>query len=163
MKNIYDIFGELDINYKLYEHPAFYTCDESEKWYKENIDEPFGESKNLFLRNKKGNKHFLVVIESKKQLDLKALASQLDDRNLSFASPNRLKKYLNLEPGSVSILALLYENAKDVTVIFDEDLLRHENLHYHPPTRNDQTLMISTNDLKNFMAWLKNPIKFAKL
>ena len=163
MKTIYDIFKELDIAYNLYDHPPFYTCDESEKWYDQNIDEKSGESKNIFLRNKEGNNHFLVVIESKKRLDLKILATRLGEKKLSVASEERLKKYLNLTPGAVSIFALIHENAKDIEVIFDDDLLKHKKLHYHPPARNDQTIILSADDVKKFIEWVGNPIKFMTL
>ena len=163
MQTIYDIFQDLGIEYKLHDHPAFYTCEESSKWYAENLEMESGESKNLFIRNKKGNKHYLVVIESHKQLDLKHLREILHESKLSFASPERLQKYLNLTPGSVSVLALTYENAKEVEVIFDEDLLKHKSLHYHPPGRNDQTVVLSTEDLKKFLEWVENPIKFMAL
>lgn len=162
-KTIYDIFSELQIDYQLHDHEPFYTCDQSAKWHEDNIDEPSGKSKNLFLRDRNGKKHFLVIIESKKQLDLKQLANQLGESQLSFASPERLKKYLNVEPGSVSLFALIHENAGEVEVIIDEDLLNYEKLHYHPPGRNDQTIMISTNDAKKFMNWLKNNFLFMKL
>ena len=80
MKTIYNIFQELGITYKLYEHPPFYTCEESTAWYAANICEDLGgESKNLFLRNKKGDRHFLVVVESNKRMDMKELASRLGE------------------------------------------------------------------------------------
>ena len=163
MKTIYDIFEELDIPHKLYDHPPFYTCDEAKEWYDKNIDENSGESKNIFLRNKEGNKHYLVVIESNKRLNLKELANQLNEKKLSFASEDRLKKYLDLTPGAVSIFALIYKNAKEIRIIFDEDLFKHERLQYHPPARNDQTIILSTENLKKFLDWLKNPVEFMKL
>jgi Ala-tRNA(Pro) deacylase len=163
MKNIYDIFEELDIESKLYEHPPFFTCDESKVWFEKHIEEKAGDSKNLFLRNRKGNQHYLVVIESHKKVDLKELSQDIGESKLSFASKERLKKHLNLTPGSVSVLALIHEGAKDVQVLFDQDLLKHNKLHYHPPGRNDQTLLIGTEDVKKFMEWAPNSVRFIDL
>lgn len=163
MKNIYTVFDELGIEFKLYEHEPFFTCEDADAWYAEHVSEPSGESKNLLLRDKKGTKYYLAVVESQKQVDLKHLASNLGGSKLSFASPERLKTVLNLSPGSVSVLALIYEGAKEVTVLFDEDLLLHESLHYHPPGRNDQTLLIQTKDLKRFLEWTGNPIQIMPL
>jgi Ala-tRNA(Pro) deacylase len=163
MKTIYDIFKELDINYEFYEHPPFFTCEESAAWYEENLELDSGESKNLFLRDRKGTQHFLVVIESTKRLDLKMLAKDLDESKLSFASERRLKEVLNLKPGSVSPFALTYKNAKNVRVVFDTDLLKNDKLHYHPPGRNDQTVVLSTAELKRFLEWTGNYVTYMEL
>ena len=162
-KTIYQIFEELNIAYQLYDHPPFFTCAESEDWYQTHIEQPSGDSKNLFLRNKKGDRHFLVVIESHKTLDLKNLADKLAVSKLSFASAERLKKYLNVEPGSVSVLALIHPNAQQIEVIFDEDLWQYQKLHYHPPARNDQTVLLATTDLQKFMSSLPNSCCSMKL
>ena len=163
MKDLYEVLDSLEIPYELYEHPAFFTCEESDAWYQKHLDGTSGESKNLFLRDKKGDKHYLVVVESSKRLDLKELAKKLGESKLSFASEERLKKYLNLSPGSVSVFALLYENAKDVQVMMDADLLGYKKLHYHPPGRNDQTVVVSTEDLKKFLGFVGNPLEVMEL
>lgn len=164
MSSIFEYLNQLEISYQLYEHPEFFTCEQSSKWFAENITEDIGgESKNLFLRNRKGDTHYLVVIESSKQLDLKALATDLNESKLSFASPERLQKYLNLRPGSVSVFALIQDSAKDVKLIFDYDLMKHKKLHYHPPGRNDQTLVINTKDLKKFLESLPQDLQFELL
>jgi Ala-tRNA(Pro) deacylase len=163
MKTIYDIFDEMGIEHELHEHPPFRTCEDAESWCRENTDELSGESKNLFLRDRKGNEYYLVVMESKKRLDLKKLQKTIAERRLSFASEETLKRYLNLAPGSVSVLALIFDGARDVNVIFDTDLLKYEKLHYHPPGRNDQTVILKTKDLKRFMDWTGNSLRFIKL
>ena len=163
MKTIYDVFGELGIEYELFDHPPFFTCDESREWYEENLDLSSGESKNLLLRNKKGNVHYLVVVESTKRVDLKDLASQLEESKLSFASEERMMRTLGVKPGAVSVLALTHPGAKDVRVVFDNELMGFKKLHYHPPGRNDQTIVLKTEDLKRLMAWFGNHIQYVEL
>lgn len=159
MDSFYQTLEQLGIAYELYDHSPFYTCEESQEWYEEHFDSSSGESKNLLLRDKKGATHYLVVVESSKQLDLKNLAKTLGESKLSFASEERLMKYLGVKPGAVSVLALTHPGAKEVQVIFDKELLAFEKLHYHPPGRNDQTLVISVPDLKRFIEFAGNPFQ----
>src|SRR5688500_4618118 len=90
---------ELGITFERYEHPAIATADEGKQHWA-GIDAVH--SKNLFVRNQKGNRHYLVIVEATKRADLRAVASQIGDGKLSFASPERLMTYLGVTPGSVS-------------------------------------------------------------
>lgn len=163
MKSLFDIFQELGIEYKLFDHPPFFTCEESQGWYEQNLDKKSGESKNLFLRDKKGGKHLLLVVESHKKPDLKKFSEKIGEKKLSLASPERLEKYLGVFPGSVSIFALIHENAKSVSVFVDTDLLKYKQLHFHPPARNDQTVLLDTTDAKKFLDWTGNKVQFITL
>ena len=154
MKNIYEILNDLKIEYIEHHHPAVYTCEQADLFYK---DVEGGKSKNLFLRNAKGDKHSLVVTESHKTLDLKKLAELLGEKKISFASPERLKKYLGLDPGSVSPFGLINDSKKEVVVVIDSSLLEHKKLHYHPNI-NTSTLEITTSDLKRFLDFTTNKI-----
>ncbi len=157
MSNIYQILENLDISYQKYEHPAVFTVEESEK-YDFNID--CGKCKNLFLRNKKGDKHFLIILESTKTADLQALAKLLNETRLSFASPDRMMQYLGVTPGSVSPFGLIHDTQKHVHVVVDNALLKQNSLGYHPNI-NTQTLVISTRDFQKFLNWTQNSIIYA--
>ncbi|MEK7623822.1 MAG: prolyl-tRNA synthetase associated domain-containing protein [Patescibacteria group bacterium] len=154
MNNIYEILKELGINYTEYTHPAVFTCEESDI-HCQHI--PGGKSKNLFLRNKKGDKHYLVTLPAAKRADLKNLARLLSEQALSFASPERLMKYLGVTPGSVTILGLINDANKEVAVIIDEDLWKNQTVQYHPLT-NTATLVIEKNDLNRFLQWTRQTL-----
>ena len=135
------------MSYERFDHPAVYTVSEAKKLSPE-IDG--ASTKNLFLRDKKGIRHFLVVVPQDKQVDLKELSSILEASRLSFASPDRLKKYLGIEPGSVSILALLNDPEKTVEVFVDNELWNAEIILCHPLV-NTSTLAITRDGIKQFL------------
>ena len=157
--NIYGVLKQLNLPYTEYSHPAVFTCEESDVHCK---DIPGGKSKNLFLRNKKGDKHYLVTVESAKRADLKQLAELLGENGLSFASPERLMKYLCLTPGSVTLLGLINDTNKEVVVIVDTDLWKHETIQYHPLI-NTATLVIDRDDVKKFLDWSGQRVIFLKI
>ena len=154
MKDIYETLNQLNIEYIKHDHPAVYTCEEAEKYYG-NIKG--GKSKNLFLRNKKGDKHYLLVMEAEKRVDLKGLGMKLNESKLSFASEERLMKYLGLTKGAVSPFGLINDEGKVVTVVVDNDLMKHDYLHYHPNV-NTATLELSREDFKKFLEEMGNKI-----
>jgi Ala-tRNA(Pro) deacylase len=104
----------------------------------------------------------LVLISGAKRLDLKNLEKLLDETRLSFASPERLMKYLEVSPGSVSPFGLINDLEKSVTFIADNELLTHDELALHPNI-NTQTLILKTEDFKRFLLWAKNKILFLDL
>tara|TARA_B100001540_G_scaffold176446_1_gene155751 strand:- start:619 stop:1071 length:453 start_codon:yes stop_codon:yes gene_type:complete len=135
------------VSYERFDHPAVYTVSEAKKLSPEMDG---ASTKNLFLRDKKGIRHFLVVVPQDKQVDLKELSSILEASRLSFASPDRLKKYLGIEPGSVSILALLNDPEKTVEVFVDNELWNAEIILCHPLV-NTSTLAITRDGIKQFL------------
>jgi Ala-tRNA(Pro) deacylase len=159
MENVYQTLDLLGIQYKKFEHPMMHTVEDADKL---EFKIPGGVNKCLFLRNKKGNKHYLVLISGAKRLDLKNLEKLLDETRLSFASPERLMKYLEVSPGSVSPFGLINDLEKSVTFIADNELLTHDELALHPNI-NTQTLILKTEDFKRFLLWAKNKILFLDL
>ena len=101
----------LGIPYELFEHPPVHTADEAAIHW-QSI--PGAAVKNLFLRNKKGDRHYLVILGIDKQADLRHLVKVIGDDRLSFGSPERLQKYLGVTPGSVSPLGLIHDSARAV-------------------------------------------------
>jgi len=155
MKNILQILKNLGITYTEHKHPAVFTVEEANKYY-DTI--PGTHTKNLFLRNKKGDKHYLVVIESSKRVDLGKLKQILGESKLSFASPERLKEHLNLTPGSVTPFGLIHDKDKKVQVIIDNDLWESEEINCHPNI-NTSTLTISSKDFRKFLEWTGNSVQ----
>jgi len=147
-EKLYKILDELDIKYKKIEHPAFGTCEASGDFYQKH--DMGADCKNMFLRNKRGRKHYLVILSADKYLDIPHLAEFLGEhRKMGFASEERLAKYLGLTPGSVTPLSIIYPGAKEIPLVIDKELLKSEYLHFHP-FRNTASLKLATKDFLKF-------------
>lgn len=147
MQDIYTFLESHSIAYDRCDHVPVYTCEEA----KEHLPDLDGEhTKNLFLRNKKGNKHYLVVVPYEKNVDLKALDKVLESKGLSFASPERLQKYLGVEPGSATILGLMHDADCTVTIVIDSKIWDADALLCHPLV-NTATLTISHKGIASFL------------
>src|ERR1035437_1989728 len=129
MENVYQVLDSLGIKYKKIEHPVVHTVEDADKL---GLEIEGGINKCLFLRNKKGDWHYLILIRGTKRLNLKKLEKLLNETRLSFASPERLMKYLKLTPGSVSPFGLINDSEKVIIAIVDNELLAYEELAFHP-------------------------------
>lgn len=158
-KELYILLDELGIPYNYREHPPVNTIEEATKYWK-NYDS--GRCKNIFLRNHKGDKHYLVILEHLRQLNMKDLEKRLRQGKLTFASEKRLMKYLGLKPGSVSPFGLINDHSKHVHLFIDKKLLEFENLSFHP-NDNTASLIISKNDFIRFLQYRGNPYEFLQL
>lgn len=158
-EKVYEVLTKLGIAFVRYEHPPVYTVAEA-RLHWANL--PGARCKNLFLRDEKGRRHFLVIAEHEKPIDLKKLAQRLGEKRLSFASPERLQRFLGVDPGSVSPFGLINDLNKEVEVIIDADLERAETIHFHPNI-NTVTIGLSVTDFKKFLAWAGNSYRFVKL
>ncbi|MBN1252354.1 MAG: prolyl-tRNA synthetase associated domain-containing protein [Bacteroidales bacterium] len=158
-KELYEIFKNLDINFEYYEHPEAPTIEIAKKYW-ENLEATH--CKNIFLRNHKGNKHYLVIFEHTKELSIKSLEQSLKQGKLSFASDWRLKEYLNLKAGSVSPFGLINDTENHVTVFIDKNLLNSDSISFHPNI-NTASLIIKKDDFVKFMNWTKNYYEFLEL
>jgi Ala-tRNA(Pro) deacylase len=116
---VYSALDALGIVYTRYDHPPVFTGEDAALHW---ADIPARGMKNLFLRNKKGDRHYLVILPIEKQADLRRLVKLIGDDRFSFASPDRLAKHLGLTPGSVSPFGLLNNPSHSVQVIVDTDL-----------------------------------------
>lgn len=144
------VCGILDaagISYERVDHPAAYTMEDLEQ-----MDLPHKDAiaKNLFLRDSSGKHHFLVVVDGHRQVDLKALKVLIGSSRLSFASDERLEKYLGLTPGSVTALGILNDKEGAVKVIFDEALKQKDIIGVHPNI-NTAMLYLKLDDLVRFL------------
>jgi Ala-tRNA(Pro) deacylase len=155
-EKVYAVLDELGISYSRHEHPPVYTVEEAEKHWTQIIG---AHCKNLFLRNKKGNRHYLVILEAAKVADLRFLNKLLGEDRLSFASEKRLMKYLGLEAGAVSAFGLINDTENHVKVVIDEDLRKSKGVNFHPNV-NTATVGISFSDFERFLTWSGNTIRF---
>jgi Ala-tRNA(Pro) deacylase len=150
---------ELGIAFASYEHPPVATA-EAAKAHWSGIDAMH--CKNLFLRNQKGTRHHLVVLEYSKRADLKSVAEQIGDGKLSFASADRLMTHLGLTPGSVSPFGLINDADHGVRVALDQDVKSAERISFHPNI-NTATLVISLADFLRFLSVCGNPVQFVRI
>lgn len=147
MNDVYQVLNQLGISFIEYDHEPFYTCEDAQA-LKAN---PLAcQCKNLFLRNRKGDKHYLLILPADKQANLKELETVIGEKGISFASPERLGKYLELKPGSVSPFGLINSNSKEVIILLDRSLFAWSKLLFHP-NLNTSTLEISTEDFLKFL------------
>ena len=158
MSDIYSILDSLGVVYARYDHPAVFTCQEV-AIHCAGI--PGGVCKNLFLRNRKGNRHFLVVIPSEEKVSFAQLESLLGEK-LGFASPERLFQFLGVTPGSATLLGLINDHDKQVEVIIDQRLWACDELQMHPLV-NTASLVIKRHDVKKFLDWRGNQWRIEKL
>ncbi|CAN5716264.1 prolyl-tRNA synthetase associated domain-containing protein [soil metagenome] len=152
---VFDALAALGISYGSYTHPPVFTSEDVEKYWR---DIPAVPVKNLFLRNKKGNREYLVIVGVEKRVDLQQLVKVIGDDRLSFGSPERLMQTLGLTPGSVSPFGLLHDGSRGVVVIIDADLRTADRLIFHPNI-NTASVTISFADLEKFLASRGNRVR----
>ncbi len=156
---VYAVLDELGLGYERHQHPPVFTAEEAaEHWA--GID---GTAvKNLFLRNKKGDRHYLVILGIEKQADLRQLVKVIGDDRLSFGSPERLMARLGLTPGAVSPFGLINDGARGVQVIIDAELRQAERLIFHPNV-NTASLSIPFGDFERFLATRGNVVRYVRV
>jgi len=147
MQEFYDFLEAKNVAYDRHDHPAVYTVEESDRLVPKL---PGAKTKNLFLRDDKGKRHFLVMVPSDKQVNLKRLTGKIGIKRISFASPKRLQKYLGIEPGAVSPMAVYNDKGHDVEVFFDQDLWDSEAFQFHPLV-NTSTIVITRENMEHFL------------
>ena len=145
---VYELLDKLKIPYERIDHDHADTMEACEE-----IDKRLGVTmcKNLFLRNQQKTTFFLLLIPGDKKFMTKDLSKQLGISRLSFAEPEYMEKYLNITPGSVSVLGLMSDKDWDVTLLIDRDVLESEYIGCHPCI-NTSSMKIKTNDIiKKFL------------
>ena len=150
---------EHGLGYELHTHPPLPTIELALEYWKE-IDSVH--CKNLFFRNHKGNRHYLVVFECHKDLNIRSLELMLRQGKLSFASPERMERCLGLLPGSASPLGLMHDMATDmmtkehfpnglrVKLFLDKDLQSADRISFHP-CDNTASAVLSNEDFMRFL------------
>jgi Ala-tRNA(Pro) deacylase len=156
------LFAELDrlgAGYEVAAHPPVFTVEQAKR------HRPAGEAgahvKNLFVRNKKGEMWLVTTLEDR-TIDLKELGKRVGAGYLSFASHDRLRKHLGVEPGSVTPLAAMNDRDRSVRVVLDAAILREPVVHCHPLT-NDRTAAIASRDLVRFLEAREHPPEILEL
>lgn len=154
---LYQVLEKLGINYEYHEHPPAPTIEIAVRYWKDILNTTH--CKNIFFRNHKGNRHYLVVFDHQKELSIHDLEKYLRQGKLTFASEQRMQKYLGLMPGSVSPFGLINDTEHHVHLFLDEDLKRNPNISFHP-NDNRASLVISYDDFMKFIGEMGNSYEF---
>ena len=158
-EEILNMLDEKGIAYEKMEHPAVFTMEEMDAL---GITEKGFVCKNLFLRDAKGKTHFLLSMPEEKKVSLKDLAAPLETDKLSFASAQRLEKYLGLKTGEVSPFGVWNDTENKVIVILDEELMKQEKIGVHP-NDNTATVWIAPKTLRDLIEEKGNECRVVKL
>jgi len=151
---VHDALSQLGVTFQRFEHPPVFTVEQAlEHWA--GIDAVH--CKNLFLRNKKGDRHYLVVAAHTTTVDIAALAARVGEGRLSFASAERLAAQLGLTPGAVSPFGLVNDRMGSVRVILDKNLRSATRVGFHPNV-NTATVVLAFTDFERFLAARGNPV-----
>jgi Ala-tRNA(Pro) deacylase len=145
---IYQFLDTHGIDYEKHEHPPVFTCEDVNRLVP---DLPGQKTKNLFICDNKGKQHYLVTVPDEKSVDLKSLGEALSVKKLRFASADRLARHLKLEPGAVTILGVMNDDAGSVGVVIDKAIWDAPVLQCHPLV-NTATLVISLDNIRKFLA-----------
>jgi Ala-tRNA(Pro) deacylase len=158
-KELYEILEKLQISFEYHEHPPLATIDDAKLHWK---DYNSGRCKNIFVRNHKGDRHYLIILEHLAQLNMRDLEKRLKQGKLTFASDQRLMNHLGLQPGSVSPFGLINDINNHVHLFIDEKLNECDRLAFHPNV-NTATLVISSSDFMKFLDQSGNSYEFLQL
>ncbi len=156
------VFAYLDahgIRYSWYEHPEAPTIDIARQYWK---DDGSKHCKNLFFRNHKGNRHYLVCFDSEQSLAIHDLEHRLHQGKLSFASEQRMDKWLGLKPGSVSPFGLINDPERHVHLFLDKQLEELPSYSFHP-NDNRYTVVIDREEFLKYLAEVGNTYEFIEL
>jgi Ala-tRNA(Pro) deacylase len=158
-EKVLQVLDSLGIKYQVYEHPPVPTVDEALPYW-ERIDATH--CKNLFFRNHKGNRHYLVILRHDRQLNIRDLEQRLKQGKISFASPVRMERYLGLSGGSVSVFGLINDRDNHVHLFLDHALRSADRISFHP-NENTATLVVSFDSFLKFLDWSGNSYEFIRL
>jgi Ala-tRNA(Pro) deacylase len=146
---------KLKINYRRFQHPPLNTCIDADRL---GVERPGCRLKHLFLRDNYGRRHFLLITDPYKRVDLKQLSKQQSVARLGMASNERLQRYLSVNPGHLSVLALFQDTRREVQLWIDKDVWSCELFQCHPLI-NSETYVITKDDLVRFLNYFGYPPK----
>lgn len=156
---LYALLKQLDIEFEYLDHPPAPTIEIAKQYW---AGHDAKHCKNLFFRNHKGNRHYLVILDCDCLMDIHAIEKRLGQGKLTFASEKRMIKYLGVTSGSVTPFGLIHDEAHHVHVFLDRNLQKAARLSFHPCI-NTASLIISNNDFVRFMNHAQNTYEWIDL
>ena len=159
IQKVLDYLTEKDIEHSWYTHDEAPTIEIARTQWRADGSK---HCKNLFFRNHKGNRHYLVILDCERDLDIHDLEQRLHQGKLSFASPQRMEKYLGLLPGSVSPFGLINDSENHVHLFIDSNLQKEQSLSFHP-NDNRATVVISQQQFMQYLQTVGNSYEFIEM
>jgi Ala-tRNA(Pro) deacylase len=156
---LYDLLARLNIRFEYIEHPPAPTIEIARRYWAGHDGK---HCKNLFLRNHRGNRHYLVILDCDCDMDIHSIEKLLHQGKLTFASERRMMKYLGVTPGSVTPFGLINDETRHVHVFLDKNLLNAQRLSFHPCI-NTASLIISREDFVRFLNHTGNTYEWLEL
>lgn len=156
---LYALLEKLTISFEYIEHPPAPTIEIARQYW---AGHDAKHCKNLFFRNHKGNKHYLVILDCDCDMDIHAIEKMLCQGKLSFASEKRMDNYLGVKPGSVTPFGLINDQEHHVHLFLDKNLQQAERLSFHPCI-NTASLIISYDDFIRFLDYTGNTYEWLDL
>lgn len=157
---VYDLLEELNIPFIRIDHDAMNTIDECQ-----DVDKFLGVEicKNLFLCNSQKTKFYLLMMPGHKKFVTRDFCKQINSSRLSFAPPEYMETYLDLTPGSASILGLMNDHEHHVQLVMDQEVVDQPLIGCHPCI-NTSRLTLSTNDVLNkFLPYTNHDVLYVNL
>ena len=148
---VYDLLDELNIPYVRVDHevtPSIEACQEVDRILGIDI------CKNLFLCNRQKTNFYLLLMPGSKPFKTKELSAQIGSARLSFAAEEYLKEYMNLTPGSVTVMGLMNDKNRSVRLLIDKDLLQMEEFGCHPCINTSSIKMKTKDMLEKFLPYI---------
>lgn len=158
-QKVFDWLDSRGIAYTWYEHPEAPTIEIARRYWR---DDGSKHCKNLFFRNHKGNRHYLVAFDCEQNLAIHDLEHRLRQGKLSFASEQRMERWLGLRPGSVSPFGLINDPDHHVHLFLDRNLEKFPAYSFHP-NDNRATVVISRSEFLRYLAAVGNTYEFIEL
>ncbi|MDR0573356.1 MAG: prolyl-tRNA synthetase associated domain-containing protein [Tannerella sp.] len=156
---LYTLLEQLNIQFEYVEHPPAPTIEIARQYW---AGHDARHCKNLFFRNHKGNRHYLVILDCNCDMDICSIEKMLRQGKLSFASEKRMEKYLGVKPGSVTPFGLINDSERHVHLFIDKNLRKEERLSFHPCI-NTASLLILRDDFIRFLDYVGNSYEWAEL
>ena len=156
---VFNYLNNAEIPFEWYEHPQAPTADIARQYWR---NDGSAQCKNLFLRNHKGDRHYLIIFDANMNLPIHDLEKRLKQGKLSFASEQRMERYLGLKPGSVSPFGLINDTGNHVYLFIDENLRNAKKLSFHP-NDNTSTVVIDLPEFIHFLEGSGNSFEFLEL
>lgn len=158
-QKVFDFFAQHGIEYTTYSHPEAPTIEIAQQYWH---DDGSKHCKNLFFRNHKGNRHYLVCFDCEKSMAIHDLEKILKQGKLSFASEQRMEKWLGLRPGSVSPFGLINDEENHVHLFLDKNLKNYPSLSFHP-NDNTATVVITQEMFQRYLEAVGNTYEYIDL
>lgn len=157
---VYKLLDTLDISYQRVDHPAAMTIEACQ-----NVDKILNIHicKNLFLCNRQKTDFYLLLMPGDKPFKTKDLSQQIGSARLSFADAEYMEKFLNITPGSVSIMGLMNDTENHVRLLIDEDVFNEEFIGFHPCINTSSMKTLSKDIWEKFLPAVHHDYTIVKL